>query len=213
MSVLEFDALLIEKLHILQLIQQWSLWRDYSNWEALRLCFAPHATMKVTVFTGQATAYVENAIRLDQNKTHKHISNHMVGGSAITIAGQKALAETSLTLMVRTVLNGVEIDLTGIGRFYDRFVKNNGAWQILHREVLFDKDYIKPVNPNAILSLNAKKLRHYPAHYRYNCLVVENFGLNPDLTSPAPGSVELTAFYSAAKDWLNSAEAKGKAST
>lgn len=204
MSFLESDDFLVDKIRISHLIQQWSIWRDYGQWAALRSAFTPDATVRLTVFVGPAAKYIENAEYLDKNKNLKHVSNHIVGGSAIEVVGEKALAQTHLTLTVRTKYSGIEVDLTGIGRFYDRLVKKDNIWKIFHREVLFDKDFIAQVNKDDSLSFDLDELAGYPAHYRYNCLVVKSFGLNPDLTSPAPHSKELSELYVDNVHWLNS---------
>ena len=43
---------LMDQLRIAQLLQNWCTWRDAGDWEALRTCYAPDATMVTSWYDG-----------------------------------------------------------------------------------------------------------------------------------------------------------------
>ena len=75
-----------------------------------------------------------------------------MGGSTIRLNGGKALAESRLILLSRARLGEVEVDITCYGRFYDRFVTHDGAWTILWRNVIYEKDRIDPLRPGGAIA-------------------------------------------------------------
>ena len=127
---------------------------------------------------------------------------HFIGGSVIRVNGAKALAETRIILMVRDALDGIEVDVTCYGRFYDRFVRSGPAWTILRRGVIYEKDRIDTVRPGAPLVLDEAVLQRFPEGYRHIAYVQTRRGLNVAPDRPTPRSAELDRLYRDANEWL-----------
>ena len=107
-------------------------------------------------------------------------------------------------LLLRDVLDDVEIDVTCYGRFFDRFVKSEGPWRILRRGVVYEKDRLDPVRPGATLHLDEAVLRQFPEGYRHVAYVQTRRGLRVAPDRPTPRSAELETLYREANAWLRS---------
>jgi hypothetical protein len=186
-----------EKLAITEAVQNWAFARDFGNWNRLRAVFHPDGIMTSTRFTGPAEDFIAFAAK---NRTSR--STHFMGGTSVRLNGNKAIAESRMILMSRTTLDGIEVDVTCYGRFYDRFVKHEGAWRILRRNAIYEKDRIEPVRPGAVLKLNEAELARFPEGYRYLAYVQSKSGSTVDLGLPTPRSAALEQLYKEGTAWL-----------
>jgi len=186
-----------EKLAIAEAVQNWAFARDFGNWNRLRALFHPDGVMTSTRFTGPAEDFIAFAAK---NKTSR--TTHFMGGTSARVNGNKAIAESRMILMSRTTLDGIEVDVTCYGRFYDRFVKHDGAWCILRRNAIYEKDRIEPVRPGIALKLDETELSRFPEGYRYLAYVQSRGGSKVDLGLPTPRSPALEQLYREGTAWL-----------
>jgi hypothetical protein len=186
-----------DKLAIAEAVQNWAFARDFGDWERLRAVFHPEGLMTSTRFTGPAEAFIANAAK---NRTSR--SSHFMGGTSVELNGNKAIAESRMILMSRTTLDGTEVDVTCYGRFYDRFVKLDGAWRVLRRNAIYERDRIEPVRPGVALKLDEAELARFPEGYRYLAYVQSRHGAAVDLGLPTPRSAALDQLYREGKAWL-----------
>jgi len=186
-----------EKLAIAEAVQNWAFARDFGNWNRLRALFHPDGVMTSTRFTGPAEDFIAFAAK---NKTSR--TTHFMGGTSARVNGNKAIAESRMILMSRTTLDGIEVDVTCYGRFYDRFVKHDGAWCILRRNAIYEKDRIEPVRPGIALKLDETELSRFPEGYRYLAYVQSRGGSKVDLGLPTPRSPALEQLYREGAQWL-----------
>jgi len=187
-----------DKLAIAEVIQNWALWRDTGNFDALRSTFHPDATMTATWFSGPAKDFIARA----ETRKPGGRSAHFVGGSSVRLNGDKALAETPILLLLRESVDDVEVDVTCHGRFFDRLVRHEGAWTILRRGVIYEKDRIDPVSPDATLTLDPAILSRFPEGYRHVAYVQSKRGMNVATDRPTLPSPELDVLYREANAWL-----------
>jgi hypothetical protein len=186
-----------DKLAITEAVQNWAFARDFGDWDRLRAVFHPDGVMTSTRFTGPAEAFIANA---GKNKTSR--SSHFMGGTSARVNGSKAIAESRMILMSRSTLDGVEVDVTCYGRFYDRFVKLDGAWRVLKRNAIYERDRLEPVRPGVPLKLDETELARFPEGYRYLAYVQSRGGSTVDLTLPTPRSSALEQLYREGNAWL-----------
>lgn len=186
-----------EKLAITEAVQNWAFARDFGNWNRLRAVFHPNGIMTSTRFTGPAEDFIAFAAK---NRTSR--STHFMGGTSVRLNGNKAIAESRMTLLSRTTLDGIEVDVTCYGRFYDRFVKHEGAWRILRRNAIYEKDRIESVRPGVALKLDDAELARFPEGYRYLAYVQSRDGSKVDLGLPTPRSAALEQLYKEGIAWL-----------
>jgi len=187
-----------DKLAIAEVIQNWALWRDGGNYQALRSTFHPDATMTSTWFSGPAEEFVARA----ESRKPGGRSAHFVGGSSVSLNGDKALAETPIILLLREQIDDVEVDVTCHGRFFDRLVRAKDGWCILRRGVIYEKDRLDPVRPDAVLKLDEAILARFPEGYRHVAYVQSKRGLMVATDRPTFPSPQRDALLREAEAWL-----------
>jgi hypothetical protein len=114
-----------------------------------------------------------------------------------------------MNILQRAPLHDVLVDVLCIGRFYDFFEKRDNRWAIVRRQPIYEKDRLDPVDPAAVLSLDAAALSRFPEGYRHLGYLQSNNGFTvkdglPGLRGPA---VEL--LYREGKAWLEGSERPG----
>jgi hypothetical protein len=107
-----------------------------------------------------------------------------------------------MILLVRGMLDGVEVDATAWGRFVDWFARIDGRWVIERRHSIHEKDRLDPVDPAASLKLDPARLASFPMGYRHLAYLQSSGGakITPDLAlHNTPGQ---DALYAASRAWL-----------
>ena len=105
-----------DELEIRRLIERWAVWRDAGDWERFATVWHPDGVMMATWFQGPFADF----IRVTQEGWAKGVSIlHFLGGSAIEVAGERAIAQTKMTISQRGPVDGVLCDVVCTGRFYD----------------------------------------------------------------------------------------------
>ena len=109
-----------DQLAISALMQSWALARDTGDWGKLRATAHPGAAMTTTWFDGSFDAFVESC---EASWRKGSRSQHFLGGTVAEIEGTRAIAQTRMSINVRALLDGVEVDAVCTGRFFDRVEK------------------------------------------------------------------------------------------
>jgi hypothetical protein len=186
-----------------RLISNWGLWRDTCNWPRLRECYVPQAQVKTTWMSGTAEAFIEASIQSSLNPDAA-VSLHNMGASTVQISGERALVETRVTLMVRTLVHDVAVDITALVRFLDRCVFTSAQWRIARRDPIHERDRMDAVIPGAVLTLEAHRLASLPQGCQHLAYAQSLRGaqITQDLVQHL--SPEQAALYEEALGWLNS---------
>ena len=194
---------LCDETEIRRVVQNWALWRDTGAWENLRGCYAPGARVQTTWLVGTAEEFIA-ASQASFERPQAPRGTHAIGASSIRIEGDKALAETRMTLLVRATLEGLEVDATAWGRFVDWFVRIDGRWAIARRYAIHEKDRLDTVDPAAVLKLDAERLARFPSGYRHLAYLQSRGGaqITPDLA--LHNSAAQDAIYASSQEWLQS---------
>ena len=184
-----------------EVIQSWGFARDQGRWDDLAAIFHPGGEIAVSWFRGPYPEFVEHCRR---NLGRGSVAKHQLWPARVSVNGARATAETSVAILVRQTIEGVEVDLTSNGRFLDRLERISGAWRIVERAALYEKDRLDPVEPSAafdtlMASANAQK---YPPPYRYMAYRVHAAGRA--LAEPVhyDGRPETEALKQRHADWL-----------
>ena len=197
---------LLEQYEIAQLAQNWGNWRDTGVWDKLRDCYTPDATMVTTWYKGSASGFVDASQQGRAKQPKDRGALHVIGGTTSEVSGKRAIAETRITLLLRTVVHGILVDVTVYGRFVDCLLQSAGKWRIQAREPVYDKDSLRAVDPAQSLVLDAKELAKYPAGFRHLAYVQASEGLSITLSIPDPYSPEEQAVYAKGHAWLQGAQ-------
>ncbi|MBN8752485.1 MULTISPECIES: nuclear transport factor 2 family protein [Variovorax] len=192
-----------QELLIRQMIERWAVWRDAGDWERFATVWHPEGVMMATWFQGPYTEF----IRVTQEGWAKGVSIlHFLGGSAIEVAGERAIAQTKMTISQRGMVEGVLCDVVCTGRFYDFVVKHGGEWKLLHRQPIYEKDRIDPVDPAATVKLDAAVLAGLPEGYRHLTYIQQRIGYTVKLDMPMLKGPAVEALYARGARWLAGGE-------
>ncbi|MTD57570.1 nuclear transport factor 2 family protein [Amycolatopsis pithecellobii] len=181
-------------------IEGWAVWRDAGAWEQLRSTWHDDGRMKTTWFRGSADDFV-NASRTGFDKGV--MVHHFLGGSAIEVSGSRAVAQTKMSISQRLTLDDAEVDVTCVGRFYDFFERRDGAWRIVLREPVYEKDRIDPVTPGRAPRLDHEALAAFPYGCRHLLFCQRKAGMNVYTDVPGLRGPEVEALYANGRDWLD----------
>ncbi len=92
-----------------ELIQAWGLYRDQGKWPQLLATFVPEGQIAVSWFSGSFGEFVDRCRRsLEAGQRSKH----QIFPSVVRLAGERALAETNIVILVRQKIAGVLADMT-----------------------------------------------------------------------------------------------------
>ena len=186
-----------------QMVERWALWRDAGDWERFATVWHPDGVMMATWFQGPFSEF----IRVTREGWDKGVSIlHFLGGSALEIAGERAIAQTKMTISQRGMVEGAEgpvlCDVLCTGRFYDFVEKHEGRWTLRHRQPIYENDRIDPVNPAAVLTLDAARLAQLPEGYRHLAYIQLHIGYKVKLDMPMLKGPVVEALYLRGARWL-----------
>lgn len=199
MTAADEDRVALERAKIRHLIEDWASFRDGCQWDRLRRTYAPGATMAVSWFSGSALEFV------DRCAANLVPAQHVLGGSQIDIAGNRALSDTRTVILLRVPLHGVLCDIAAVGGFRDRLLRRDGSWLLQHRVAVFEKDMVQPVIPGEIVPFDRERLMHGPAAYRFCAYLWSAQGIPVNMNLPAIGSAALAHLNTAEHSWLDEA--------
>ena len=191
-----------DRLDCMDLIQAWGLYRDQGRWPELLDTFHANGTIAVTWFKGPFADFVEASKRAAANA--KSLSKHLIGSPFVTLQGDRAIAETSVSILGRATLEGVLVDNISYGRFLDRVERRSGRWRIAERVAIYEKDRLDPVVPGEAFNrfMANTDFSPYPEAYRYLAHRLVSSGRT--LASPivVNASAEAAALYDRYRAWL-----------
>jgi hypothetical protein len=193
------DAALLDKLTIIETVQNWAVWRDAGDWERFRTVWHDDGWMSATWFQGHAPAF----IKVSKEGFDKGVSIlHFLGGTSVDLQGDRAVAQTKMTINQRAQVEGVWVDVVCTGRFYDFFEKRAGKWAIVRRQPIYEKDRMDVLDPSASLKLDAALLASFPEGYRHLAYLQSRIGfkIKPDM--PGLKGEVVQALYARGAKWL-----------
>jgi hypothetical protein len=193
------DSALIERQRIREVVENWAVWRDAGEWERFRSVWHPDGRMMATWFQGPAERFIE-ASREGWSKGVSIL--HFLGGSSIDVAGDRAIAQTKMTISQRAEIDAIACDVVCTGRFYDFFEKRGDVWAIVLRQPIYEKDRIDPVDPGTSLRLDAKLLGEFPEGYRHLAYVQTRIGFAVKRDMPTLQGPEVQRLYARGAAWL-----------
>jgi len=125
------DPLIAEKLAIRETVENWVIWRDSGDWDRFRTVWHPEGWMNATWFQGPAEKFIE----VSREGFNKGVSIlHFYGGFSCDVSGNRAIAQTKMTISQSAPVHNVLVDVTCTGRMYDFMQKLEGRWLIRRRQ-------------------------------------------------------------------------------
>ena len=195
---------LLDKLSIRELLENWAVWRDAGYWERFRTVWHDDGFMMATWFQGSADEFIS----ISRAGFERGVSIlHFLGGCSIDLAGNRAIAQTKMTISQRAPVHDVVVDVLCTGRFYDFLEKRIGpsgeaTWGLVLRRVCYEKDRMDPVDPSQTVKLDSKILERFPVGYRNLAYLQSGLGFNVKLDLPGLKGLANDKLYAFGKAWL-----------
>src|SRR5919109_1077107 len=167
-----------DKFACAELIQAWAIYRDQGKWPQLLSTFLPEGEIAVSWFSGSFREFVD---RCRQSFEAGQRSKHHIFPSVVRVARERALAETSIVILVRQKIGDVLTDITSHARFVDRLERRGERWAIAERVAVYERDRLDPVEPSEAFAklFGATDLSAYPEPYRYMAARLKAAGRAP----------------------------------
>jgi hypothetical protein len=189
-----------DRLLVRELVENWALYRDAGDWERFRTVWHEDGRMMATWCQADAAGF----IKASQDGWAKGVSIlHFLGGSSIEVRGERAIAQTKMTISQRAAVDAVVVDVVCTGRFYDFIERRQGKWGMVLRQPIYEKDRMDPVDPAARLSLDAALLAQFPEGYRHLAYLQSRIGYEVKRDMPGLKGPEVEALYARGHAWLN----------
>ena len=184
---------------IRELVENWAVWRDARLWDRFRTIWHSDGRMMATWFQGS----FEEFIAMNDTGWAKGVRIlHFLGGSTIDVKGDRAIAQTKMTISQRAPVEGVICDVVCTGRFYDFFEYREGRWGLVLRQPIYEKDRLDPVDPSAKLELDKELLAQFPEGYRHLAYLQTRIGYHVKPDMPGIEGEALDNLYARGADWL-----------
>ena len=190
-----------EKLAIREVLENWVVWRDSGDWERFRTVWAEEGWMMATWFQGSAADFIKVSVE-GWNKGVSIL--HFLGGMSIEVEGNRAIAQTKMTISQRAKVDEHLVDVVCTGRFYDFFERRGGRWVIVLRQPIYEKDRMDAVDPDPAspLLLDQALLDQFPEGYRHLAYLQTRIGYKVKKDMPGLKGVEVEALYARGAKWL-----------
>ena len=184
---------------IRQLIENWVVWRDAGDWARFRTVWHDDGVMMATWFQGVADEF----IRVSREGWERGVSIlHFLGGTAVDVDGDRAIAQTKMTISQRAQVHDVWVDVVCTGRFYDFLERRGDRWGMVLRQPIYEKDRMDPVSPSARLELDPALLAQYPEGYSHLAYLQSQIGYRIKANMPGLKGPEVEALYARGARWL-----------
>ena len=184
---------------IRDLVENWAVWRDAGDWERFRTLWHPGGRMMATWFQGTADEF----ITVSQEGFARGVRIlHFLGGTSIDLAGDRAIAQTKMTISQRALVHDVLCDVVCTGRFYDFLERDASRWVLVLRQPIYEKDRLDPVDPASRLELDHAQLERFPEGYRHLAYLQTNIGYQVKPDMPGLTGPEVEALYRRGATWL-----------
>jgi hypothetical protein len=188
-----------EEAEIRELIESWVMWRDMGDWERLRTVWHSDGMMVASWREGTADQFIE-ANRAAWSKGLDIL--HQLGGSVISVIGNRAVSMTKMVISQRALVHGVLCDVSAQARHFDLWEKRSDRWGLLERRTIYDRDRIDTVKPGEALMLDESVLARYPMNYRHLAYLQTSLGYSVRTDLPHLRGEAAEALYRYGEEWL-----------
>jgi hypothetical protein len=192
-----------DQLTIRALVENWVVWRDAGFWDRFRTVWHEDGVMQATWTQGT----VDEFIAMSQAGFAKGVRiHHFLGGHSSDISGDRAIAQTKMTIIQRALVHDVEVDVACTGRFYDFIARRDDRWGIVFRQPIYEIDRMTVVDPGKQVELDSELLEQFPYGYRNLAYLQSLIGYDVKKDMPGLTGPEVDALYSRGQAWLDGAD-------
>ncbi len=182
------------------LVEAWAVWRDAREWERFRTVWHDDGRMMATWWQGP----FEEFIRVSQEGFDRGVRIlHFLGGSTVDVSGDRAIAQTKMTISQRATVEGHLCDVVCTGRFYDFFERRAGRWGLVLRQPIYEQDRLDPVQSGVRVPLDPDLLARFPEGYRHLAYLQTRIGYEVKRDMPGLTGSEVEELYRRGRRWLD----------
>jgi len=196
-----------DKKAIHEIVDQWVIYSDAGDWDRFAELWHEDGWMSATWFQAPAVDFVKGR----REGWEKGVSIiHFLGAHTSDVVGNRAIAQTKMTISQRAPVHDVVCDVMCTGRFYDFFEKRDGRWGMVRRQPIYEKDRIDPVDPGATLALDQALLDKFPEGYKHLAYLQTQVGYKvKEQGMPGLKGPEVEKLYVEGREWLDGSESPG----
>ena len=201
------DDVTADKRAIHEIVDQWVIYSDAGDWDRFAELWHEDGWMSATWFQAPAADFVKGR----REGWERGVSIiHFLGAHTSDVVGDRAIAQTKMTISQRAPVHDVLCDVVCIGRFYDFFAKRDGHWGMVRRQPIYEKDRIDPVSPGAMLELDAELLSRFPEGYKHLAYLQTQVGYKvKESGMPGLKGPDVEKLYEEGKAWLEGSATPG----
>ena len=189
-----------DKAAIAELVQTERAARDQGQWARLADCYHPDSVVSISWIECSGPEFVAASQRAFAAGV-RHL--HQMSPSIVTLAGDRALAETGCAILLGGLVGGVKVTVKTQARLFARVERRDGEWRIARLSALYFQDAMASDTPGRVPALDEARLAAYRPSYRYLSYLLAESGKTargdlagidrPDLCA---------ALYAAEGEWL-----------
>jgi len=194
----------MDRLEIRELLQNWILWRDAGDWERFATVWHDDGRMIATWFEASAAEFIAGCRKVFDAGM---VGLHALGGISIDVRGGRAVAQSRMQIVQRGQVEGIEVDVTCLGRFVDALEKRGGRWGIVLRQPVYELDRLTSVSSAEVPILDDALLLQYPQGYRHLAYLQTKSGFTVNKSLPGTRGPEIDALMARMALWLDGAGA------
>ena len=188
-----------ERFEVRRSLEDWGIFRDAGEWEALEQLFHPDGVIRVAWFDGHFRQFLERS----KASAGKGFSKHIVCNSSVSLRESRACAETNVILIGRSEVKGVAYNGETHMRFLDCLQRSEaGRWQIVDRSTVYDHDVMSPGPPDDGWGREKAEIEKWPIEYRYLALRLSARGITVLDRLPTKGSEAEKQIRLRCVEWL-----------
>jgi len=193
---------------IRDLVDKWVIYSDAGDWDRFALLWHTDGWMSATWFQAPAA----NFVKARREGWEKGVSIiHFLGAHTADIVGDRAVAQTKMTISQRAPVHDVLCDVVCTGRFYDFLEKREGRWGFVRRQPIYEKDRLYPVDPKASIELDQALLNRFPEGYRHLAYLQTQVGYKvKEQGMPGLKGPEVEKLYREGNAWLEGSATPGQ---
>ncbi len=137
--------------------------RDAGQWSDMARCYHPDSYVEVSWFQGTGADFAERSSKIAGGKVYTF---HQMSPAAVTLKGDRALAETGCSVHGLTELHGVDIDIVSNSRLLWRARRTAAGWLIAGMRAYYISDVIIPLDPTRVPAIDHAVLDGLRKSYR-----------------------------------------------
>lgn len=189
----------MDRAAVREVIENWVLYRDSGDWDRFASVWHPDGWMCTTWYQGRAEEFITASKAGCSSGSH---ILHLLGAHTCDLVDDRAVAQTKMQTLQRGSFDGVTVDVTCTGRFYDFLARRDGRWGLVRRQPIYEQDRMDPVTSGVRLDLDPSLLARFPEGYRHLGYLQERLGYRVATDLPGREGPAVMRLYQEGVDWL-----------